>query len=151
MKKIFPLLLFLGVAASGCSMTSAVGPLDGSADANDLADRLLGRLFNAYSNYTRPRFEKFVSGDFIPSLPEFLNGVERGYYGGNILEVNYFLNKTDLTSTVLSVDFRWEKKTAVFGTGKLSLARGRAEFVFREESGDWLLYEVRGQDPFMNS
>ncbi len=150
MKKLLSILLLFAITASGCAMTSAAGPLDGPADANGLADRLLGRLFNAYSNYTRPRFEKFVSGDFIPSLPEFLNEVERGYYGGNILEVNYFLNKTDLTSVVLSVDFRWEKKTALFGTGKLSLSRGRAEFVFRGESGDWLLYEVRGQNPFLN-
>ena len=117
-------------------------------DKAELARQVMNRVFSEYQNYTRGSFTGIVSNDFVEGKSKFIEGVEAGFYQGKILEINYFLDKVIKTRDKLFVSFKWEKKVLPKDSKEPNLLTGTGRFVFIEESGEWLLYQVNAGSLF---
>ena len=80
-----------------------------------------------------------------------MNAVERGFYGAQQLDLYPIVDSVVTNRDLMSVSFRWEKKVVSYSSGNHQNLTGRAEYVFRDEGGQWRLYRVDGDDPLSRS
>ncbi len=128
-----------GGAAEGPGVTT-------SAD-RALAQQLVSGTINSYTSYTRDKFTDGVSDDFPTDKYALVNRVERKFYKARPTQVDFFVNVVNRTGDKLSVSFTWEKKVMVRATGLQNKIKGQCMFVYRNELGQWLLYDIKGQSP----
>lgn len=133
---------------SGCAAPgepfAATGP---AVDERTLGKNLVNGVLSTYRSYTRDSFDRIVSADFNPVRSEFVNGVERGFYGAQQMSIFPIVDQVATNRDLLSVSFRWEKKAATYTGGAYRNLSGRAEYVFKKEGSRWKLYRVDGDDP----
>ncbi len=142
-------VLMVGVL-NGCAPQSALqSPDTPMKDEYALGKGLLNDVFSVYRNYTRDSFDRIVSRDFNPVRSEFANGVERGFYGARQIDLYPIVDSVVTNKDLVSVSFHWEKKVATYTGGNYKNLTGRAEYVFRNETGTWRLYRVGGDDPMV--
>lgn len=113
-----------------------------------LADQLLGRVFQAYQNFSRPTFEDLVAEDFRPLRSEFITNADRRAHDGKVLEMHYVLNEVWVKKNKLIAAFSWEKKTYPVGASEPVLSRGEARGVFVLQQDVWKLSLMSGNNPF---
>lgn len=145
----FCLFLAAVFVLCGCAASSDVVPGAGLPERDEyaLGKALLNGVFSSYRIYTRDSFDRKVSRDFNPVRGEFVNSVERGFYGAQQLEILPIVNSVARNRDLVSVSFRWQKKVVPYTGGGYRNLSGNAEYVFREENGKWQLYRVSGDDP----
>ena len=153
MKKILILALTFSLIAAPCALADNAPPaaskgLDIIKNPYGLARKLVGDIFSAYLKPTAIQFESMVSQDFTPPRGEFIRNAQTAFYGGHILEMNYYMQSARGAKHRVFADFRWDKKTVPQAGGKVTLLKGRAQFVFSDEDGVWRLIQINGQDPF---
>lgn len=137
----------VAVAWCGCA---AGGGLPGAlvpVDERTLGKNLVNGVLAVYGKYTRDSFDRIVSPDFNPVRSEFINGVERGFYGAQQMSIFPIVDSVSANRDLLSVSFRWEKKVATNVAGAYRNLTGRAEYVFKKQGAKWKLYRVDGDDP----
>lgn len=140
--------LALCVNLAGCAAGTVPDTSAGvSRNDRELGGSLVQQVFDAYRGYSRDSFNGQVSSDFTPLRSEFVNAVERGFYAGNLMDLNFFLDSVSRTGNKLSVSFKWEKRMTLYTSGQFVKTEGSAVYVFSEENGAWRLYQVRGDDP----
>lgn len=145
---VFILALGLAGTSGGCAPQGALQEPD-TPMKNEyaLGKSLLNDVFSVYKNYSRDSFDKVVSRDFTPVRSEYVNGVERGFYGAQQIDLYPIVDSVVTNKDLVSVSFHWEKKVATYTGGNYRNLTGRAEYVFRQQSGAWYLYKVGGDDP----
>jgi hypothetical protein len=129
---------------------AAVQTQTNGADANM---RVVGKsaidgIFESYRIFDRNSFMDCVAQRFIPDRNAFINGVAQNFTKSVLIEFNYFLDTAIKEEGFLDVGFHWEKKTQPYGSSTLVLIKGKTDFVFSYEGDKWLLYQVRGDNPF---
>jgi len=121
--------------------------------SEDVNFRVVGKaaledIFNSYRAFEHNSFNDHVSQRFIPDRNAFVNGAEQNFTKSVLIEFNYFVDIVVKEDGFLNVGFHWEKKTQPYGSSSLVLIKGKTDFVFSSEDDKWLLYQVRGDDPF---
>lgn len=120
-------------------------------DEYALGKSLLSDVFSVYRRYSRDSFDRMVSRGFNPSRSEYVNAVERGFYGAQQIDLYPIVDSVVMNHDLVSVSFHWEKKVATYTGGNYQNLTGRGEYVFRNENGQWLLYRVDGDDPLVRN
>lgn len=148
-KKLIYALLVCSIGVACCALGEAVDESrPREADPFILAEQALENIFSVYKTYTRDAFTQNISRAFYPIRRNFIHAAENSFYSGAIIEMNYFIDEAIRKGDKLVVSFSWEKKTRPYNSAQISLTRGKARFVFKEESGKWLLCQMRGNNPF---
>jgi len=148
-------LLVLLVALLACGHLSAcAGTMAGAkAEGPGINTRAAGKtaldgIFGSYRIFDRNSFMGRVAQNFIPDRNAFINRVAQNFAKDVLIEFNYFVDTAIRQEGYLSIGFHWEKKTQPYGSSALVLIKGKTEFVFSYEGEKWLLYQMRGDDPF---
>ncbi|HNV86628.1 MAG TPA: hypothetical protein PKL97_06655 [Candidatus Omnitrophota bacterium] len=153
MKRFWAIILVLGFAGSlwGCATFPDAGPDLNPETENPLilADGLLGHIFDIYRNYNRAAFEDEISQDFSPVRSAFISRSEEGFYSGVPLEIHYFIDQAILKNGRLAVNFKWEKRVAIYASRSINMIRQQSQFVFQKEGNQWRLYQAKGANPFV--
>lgn len=149
---IFLSAVMILVGLSGCVAQGALGSTGAPKESEyALGKKLVQEVFSVYRNYSRDSFDAIVSRDFNPIRSEYVNAVERGFYGAQQLDLYPIVDSVVTNRDLMSVSFRWEKKVVSYSSGNHQNLTGRAEYVFRDEGGQWRLYRVDGDDPLSRS
>ena len=130
------------------SCGAAEGPMVPTGDDRALAQDLLNKTFDSYKDYTRAAFTSVISDDFANDKFAFVNRVERSFYKARPSQIDFFLNTVERTGDRLAVSFRWEKKAMLVARGAQRSSQGQCTLIYKEESGAWRLYDIKGKSPF---
>ena len=156
MKKLFILFmffLFLSGTGSRVYAQEAVKPASAAPQGDPnfvLADKCLGRTALMYQNYIKGMFDYNIATD-APARNELIGRVDQNQRAGKVLELSYFIDGVvqDAGLKTLAASIKWEKRTQPKGAREAALSKGKATVVFKQQgNGDWLLYQVNGENPF---
>lgn len=149
MKRIILVFVLAYIGIAGCAHPPFKKPSAAdTAGSRVLADKLLGGIVSSYISYFREEFSRLIAEDFVPLKSEFLNEAEKEFYSADILEINYIIDEVFRDNDNLVVVFKWEKKFVPYTSPESVLSTGKADFVFRKKDTRWLLYQVKGDNPF---
>ena len=106
------------VGLSGCVAQGASGGAGAPMESEyALGKKLVQEVFSVYRNYSRDSFDVIVSRDFNPIRSEYVNAVERGFYGAQQLDLYPIVDSVVTNRDLMSVSFRWEKKRSLIPAG----------------------------------
>ncbi len=137
----------LTLAVSGMGQATRV-----TKEANvdrQLADQLVGSVFQAYRNFSIPSFMAIVSKDYSPDRTQLINTIGDSYYKTLIINIDYFINKVMGGDGTIAVLFKWQKSAQNKSTGRLIKTEGNATFVFKNQNGTWKLIRIQGRNPLI--
>jgi len=147
--RIYITFLVFSFCIMGCvSMNNQAVQAPTNQNLWDTAKEMMGEVFEHYQHFSRGYFSDIVSQDFSPNALDFIDGVNKRFNKGNILEMDYSVDQVLPGAGKFSVSFNWEKKVQYYNKKGLTLKRGQAQFVFNKEAGGWRLSQVGGQSPF---
>ncbi|HQB12488.1 MAG TPA: hypothetical protein PLX96_05880, partial [Candidatus Omnitrophota bacterium] len=127
---IFLSAVMILVGLSGCVAQGASGGAGAPKESEyALGKKLVQEVFSVYRNYSRDSFDAIVSRDFNPIRSEYVNAVERGFYGAQQLDLYPIVDSVVTNRDLMSVSFRWEKKVVSYSSGNHQNLTGRAEYV----------------------
>ena len=114
-----------------------------------LADQLVGSVFQAYRNFSIPAFMDIVSEDYSPDRMQLINTIGDSYYKILIINIDYFMDKVMGGNGTTAVLFSWQKSVQNKSTGAMVNTEGDATFVFKNQDGDWKLVRIHGRNPLL--
>lgn len=113
------------------------------------AEEIIGSVFATFRTYESAAFERIVSPDFTPDRLLFLGIVDSGFSSGTVLDLQYSIIQATPKDKTLTVVFTWKKIKIPYNQDNTPITqKGKAEFIFENNTGKWLLAEVKGDSPF---
>ena len=147
-KQLLKILLPAAVFLAGCASTGGEAAPGEEVLRRSEASAAIGGLFSAYREYSRESFERLLSADFAPSRPEFLQAAESAFNAATLLELTFVLDRAQRTGDTLAAEFTWRRKVQPKLSAGPVMLGGSALAVFKRGNGNWLLYSLKGNDPF---
>jgi hypothetical protein len=141
--KIISLTLACLLIASGCAGAEPKPGPGTYATAQDV----VGKLFDSYRYYSRETFRRTLV-PVTAAQPGFIDQIETSYFSGTLIELNFFIDSALREADTLAVKIKWEKRNQPYSGNTPVMVKGSAELTFKESNGDWLLYQISGDNPF---
>lgn len=153
MKKLTITVLVIAAVTMLSLVVSGMGePIRVTKDADvdrQLADQLVGSVFQSYRNFSIPSFMAIVSEDYSPDRTQLINTIGDSCYKTLIINIDYFINKVMGGNGTIAVLFKWQKSVQNKSTGRMISTEGKATFVFKNQDGTWKLVRIQGRNPLI--
>lgn len=111
-------------------------------------EEAIGELFDAYVSYQRHEFETYVDDSFVPSKYTFLREVEDAFYNQILDSVDVDIATVNKTNQSIAATVNWRQKIELRDSGEQIKRSGQTVFVFHDRDGRYLLYQLKGDNPF---
>ncbi len=113
------------------------------------ASVLIGYIFSAYENFNRNLFVSFLSKKFLPSPNVILVDIENNYPKQGDPKLTYVIESAFLKDDIFIVHVTWEKYLRSQNNVQVYFDSGKTEFDYKFEDKKWVLYKIKGKNPFV--
>ncbi len=146
------MIVLLSGCSAGVKKTSSSNSSEGStlSDARKSVKQRMDGLFEAFRREDIGGFMDQVALNFLGSRIRLESQLDEQLRQVNNIEFEYFVNRIITNKNHVDIRFRWDRRWRDVDTGQATRASGNTTFRFVRRSGDWLLQNIEGNQPFFN-